>query len=230
MSSDKLRLENVSRVYGSGAAQVHALNDVSLTVTKGEFVSIVGPSGCGKSTLLHMMGALDQPTNGLIYLDDKILGQMSRGELSDLRLHKFGFVFQAFNLLPVLTAAENVQFILQLLGIARRERTTRTNAVLDALGLTEVAARPTTELSGGQQQRVAIARAMVGNPAILFADEPSANLDTTTTKELCELLRRINLEREITIVTATHDPLVMGYTLRSIHLEDGRIVEDKINS
>ena len=230
MASDILRLEHVSRVFGKDATQVRALNDVSLTITSGEFVSIVGPSGCGKSTLLHMMGALDQPTNGQIYLDGNSLGEMHRGELTDLRLQKFGFVFQAFNLLPVLTAAENVQFILQLLGVARRERTARTTAVLHALGLAEVAERQTTELSGGQQQRVAIARALVGNPVLLFADEPSANLDSTTTRELCELLRLINSDRGITIVTATHDPLVMSYTTRSIHLEDGRIVQDKINT
>ena len=230
MPSDILRLESVSRIYGKDATQVHALTDISISITKGEFVSIVGPSGCGKSTLLHMMGALDQPTQGVVFLNGESLGQMNQGELADLRLQKFGFVFQAFNLLPVLTAAENVQFILQLLGVARRERMVKTASVLDALGLTDEADRRSTELSGGQQQRVAIARALVGDPALLFADEPSANLDSTTTRELCELLRRINEDRGITIVTATHDPLVMSYTTRSIHLEDGRIIQDKLNS
>lgn len=229
MATDILRLEQVSRIYGKDATKVRALCDISLTIRKGEFVSIVGPSGCGKSTLLHMMGALDQPTNGEVFLHGKSLSKMHRGELTDLRLQKYGFVFQAFNLLPVLTAAENVQFILQLLGVARRERNARTAAILDALGLSDVAGRPSTELSGGQQQRVAIARALVGNPALLFADEPSANLDSTTTRELCELLREINSDRGITVVTATHDPLVMSYTSRSIHLEDGRIFQDKIN-
>lgn len=229
MSSEILRLNNVSRIYGKDATQVHALTDVSLSITKGEFVSIVGPSGCGKSTLLNMMGALDQPTLGEVHFDGNRLSEMSPGELTDLRLQEFGFVFQAFNLLPVLTAAENVQFILQLLGFARHERQSRTKEVLDALGLADVASRPATELSGGQQQRVAIARALVGKPALLFADEPSANLDSTSTRELCELLREINTDRGITIVTATHDPLVMGYTNRSIHLEDGRVVEDKSN-
>ena len=229
MTTDILRLSNVSRVYGKDATQVHALTDVSLSISEGEFVSIVGPSGCGKSTILNMMGALDQPTQGEVHFDGNSLSEMSRGELTDLRLQKFGFVFQAFNLLPVLTAAENVQFILQLLGFARRERQSRTRAVLDALGLTDVADRPATELSGGQQQRVAIARALVGEPALLFADEPSANLDSTSTRELCELLHQINSDRGITIITATHDPLVMSYTSRSIHLEDGRVVEDKSN-
>lgn len=229
MSTEVLRLDNVSRTYGKDATQVHALTDVTFSLKMGEFVSIVGPSGCGKSTLLHMMGALDQPTHGEVYLDGKVLSAMNRGELTDLRLQKFGFVFQAFNLLPVLTAAENVQFILQLLGFARRERQLRTAAVLEALGLADVADRPSTELSGGQQQRVAIARALVGEPALLFADEPSANLDSTSTRELCELLRQINTDQGITIVTATHDPLVMSFTNRSIHLEDGRIVEDKSN-
>lgn len=229
MTIDILRLSNVSRVYGKDTTQVHALTDVSLSIAEGEFVSIVGPSGCGKSTILNMMGALDQPTQGEVHFDGNRLSEMSRGELTDLRLQKFGFVFQAFNLLPVLTAAENVQFILQLLGFARRERQSRTRAVLDALGLADVADRPATELSGGQQQRVAIARALVGEPTLLFADEPSANLDSTSTRELCELLRQINSDRGITIITATHDPLVMGYTSRSIHLEDGRVVEDKSN-
>lgn len=229
MTTDILRLSNVSRVYGKDATQVHALTDVSFRITEGEFVSIVGPSGCGKSTILNMMGALDQPTRGEVHFDGNRLSEMSRGELTDLRLQKFGFVFQAFNLLPVLTAAENVQFILQLLGFARRERQSRTRAVLDALGLADVADRPATELSGGQQQRVAIARALVGEPALLFADEPSANLDSTSTRELCELLRQINSDRRITVITATHDPLVMSYTSRSIHLEDGQVVEDKTN-
>ncbi|MXZ45200.1 MAG: ABC transporter ATP-binding protein [Gammaproteobacteria bacterium] len=229
MTIDILRLSNVSRVYGKDATQVRALTDVSLSIAEGEFVSIVGPSGCGKSTILNMMGALDQPTQGEVHFDGDSLSEMSRGELTDLRLQKFGFVFQAFNLLPVLTAAENVQFILQLLGFARRERQSRTEAVLDALGLADVADRPATELSGGQQQRVAIARALVGEPALLFADEPSANLDSTSTRELCELLRQINSDRGITVITATHDPLVMSYTSRSIHLEDGRVVEDKSN-
>ncbi|MYD45741.1 MAG: ABC transporter ATP-binding protein [Gammaproteobacteria bacterium] len=224
-----LALYDVSRIYGKEATQVHALTDVSLSITKGEFVSIVGPSGCGKSTLLNIMGALDQPTRGAVHFDGNSLSEMSNGELTDLRLQQFGFVFQAFNLLPVLTAAENVQFILQLLGIARNERQSRTREVLEALGLADVADRPATELSGGQQQRVAIARALVGEPALLFADEPSANLDSTATRELCELLRQINTDRVITVVTATHDPLVMGYTNRSIHLEDGRVVEDKTN-
>ena len=230
MSSDILKLDSVSRVYGKDATQVLALTDISISVKKGEFVSIVGPSGCGKSTLLHMMGALDRPTRGEVFLNGESLGHMAQRELTDLRLQKFGFVFQAFNLLPVLTAAENVQFILQLLGVARRERLVRTASVLNVLGLKDVADRRSTELSGGQQQRVAIARALVGEPALLFADEPSANLDSTTTRELCELLRRINEDRGITIVTATHDPLVMSYTTRSIHLEDGRILQDKHSS
>lgn len=230
MPTEILKLINVSRVYGKGAAQVHALTDVSFSLKGEEFVSIVGPSGCGKSTLLHMMGALDQPTHGEVFLEGNSLSEMNRAELSDLRLQKYGFVFQAFNLLPVLTAAENVQFILQLLGFGRRERQLRTTAVLDALGLADVADRLSTELSGGQQQRVAIARALVGEPALLFADEPSANLDSKSTRELCELLQQINRDQGITIVTATHDPLVMGYTRRSIHLEDGRIVQDTPNS
>ena len=227
MATEILTLNNVSRIYGKEATQVHALTDVSLSINKGEFVSIVGPSGCGKSTLLNIMGALDQPTRGEVRFDGNSLGEMSRGELTDLRLQKFGFVFQAFNLLPVLTAAENVQFVLQLLGFSRPKRQSETKEVLDALGLGDVADRPATELSGGQQQRVAIARALVGEPALLFADEPSANLDSTSTRELCELIRQINTERGITIVTATHDPLVKGYTNRSVHLEDGRVVEDK---
>lgn len=226
MSEAVVRMEHVSRIYGQGNVAVHALQDVTSTIRNGEFVCIVGPSGCGKSTMLHLIGGLDAPTFGRVYVENQDLAKLSRNQLSDLRLKRIGFVFQAFNLIPVLTALENVEFILQLQGIARTKRTARAMEVLQSVGLEHEAKRRPGELSGGQQQRVAIARALVANPILLIADEPSANLDSSMTRELCELLQRVNREQEVTILTATHDPTVMGYSDRQIRLEDGKIQHD----
>ena len=226
MSTAVVRLENVSRTYGQGTVAVHALQHVSITIGLGEFVCVVGPSGCGKSTMLHLIGGLDSATSGSVYIQDEDLSTRSRNQLSDLRLRRIGFVFQAYNLIPVLTAAENVEFILQLQGVAKEERSVRVNEVLESVGLADAANRKPSELSGGQEQRVAIARALVGRPLLLIADEPSANLDSATTRELCELLQQINSDQGVTILTATHDPLVMGYSTRQIHLEDGKVHQD----
>ena len=223
MSDFAVQTINVTRIYGNEAVPVHALSDVSLDVAVGEFVSIVGPSGSGKSTLLHVIGGLERPTEGEITVGDTNLGACSDSELTDVRLYKMGFVFQAYNLIPVLSAVENVEFILQLQGVGKKERRERAQEALRAFGLEELFDRRPGKMSGGQQQRVAIARAVVSNPAVLLADEPSANLDSETTKEFCEYLQQANEERGVTILTATHDPLVMGYTKRHIRLVDGKI-------
>lgn len=222
-----VKCDGVSRVYADEVAPVHALRNVDFHLEPGEFVSLAGPSGSGKSTLLHVIGALDEPTAGSIEVDGVSLDGLKARELSDLRLEKIGFVFQAYNLIPVLTARENVEFIMQLQGIDSGARRERAEEALSSLDLGELADRRPNEISGGQQQRVAIARAIVTNPVLLLADEPSANLDTSTTKELCELLTRVNKERGVTILTATHDPLVMGYAARQVTLRDGEITDEQ---
>lgn len=223
MSNPVVQLKDVARTYGQGDVAVHALQGVSAEINRGEFVCVVGPSGCGKSTMLHLIGGLDSPTSGTVTIEDQDLSSFTSNELSDLRLRRMGFVFQAFNLIPVLSACENVEFILQLQGVPKSERYVRAMEVLHSVGLADAADRRPGELSGGQQQRVAVARALVGNPLLLIADEPSANLDSATTKELCELLQSINSDHGTTILIATHDSVVMSYSTRTIQLEDGRV-------
>ncbi len=226
MSDAVVQLKQVTRIYGQGNVAVHALQEISVEIHRGEFVCVVGPSGCGKSTMLHLIGGLDSPTSGTVTIEDQDLSTFSSNELSDLRLKRMGFVFQAFNLIPVLSACENVEFILQLQGVEKKDRNARALEVLDSVGLADAADRRPGELSGGQQQRVAVARALVGNPLLLIADEPSANLDSTTTRELCELLQSINRKHGTTILTATHDSVVMSYSTRTIQLEDGKIRQE----
>jgi putative ABC transport system ATP-binding protein len=226
MAERVVRCIGVSRTYQDDSVPVHALRDVDFEVGKGEFVTLAGPSGSGKSTLLNMIGGLDRPTSGCVEVDGVDLGSLSESRLSDLRLRKIGFVFQSYNLIPVLSARENVEFIMQLQGVSAAERAARARAALEALGIGELEKRRPGELSGGQQQRVAVARAIVTEPVLLLADEPSANLDSATTRELLEYLRRLNQDRGVTIVAATHDPMVMGYALRQVGLRDGAIVKD----
>lgn len=226
MSDVVVECRGVTRVYQDDSVPVHALRGVDFEVRRGEFVSLSGPSGSGKSTLLNVIGGLDRPTAGQVSVDGVVLNELSESALADLRLHKLGFVFQAYNLIPVLSARENVEFIMQLQGVPGAERRRRALAMLDALGLEELAERRPGELSGGQQQRVAIARAIVTDPVLLLADEPSANLDSATTEELLKLLKRLNEERGVTIVTATHDPQVMSYSRRQVKLRDGAVVAD----
>lgn len=227
MSDLVVECQRVTRVYGDDGVAVHALQGVDFRVAKGEWAALAGPSGSGKSTLLHLVGGLDRPTDGTVVVDGEQLNDLSESQLSDLRLRKVGFVFQAYNLVPVLSAVENVEFIMQLQGVEPAERRERALSVLDQLGLGDIGERRPGELSGGQQQRVAVARAIVTNPVLLLADEPSANLDSATTLELLALLRAINEERGVTIVTATHDPIVMGYASRRVLLRDGRIENDE---
>ena len=218
--------KNVTKTYQEDAVPVHALRGVDFQVRPGEFVSLSGPSGSGKSTLLNIIGGLDRPDNGTVVVGDVDFGGLSESALAELRLHKLGFVFQAYNLIPVLSAAENVEFIMQLQGVPAAERRSRATEVLTTLGLGEMIDRRPGEMSGGQQQRVAIARAIVSNPVLLLADEPSANLDSHTTEELLELLKKLNQENGMTIVTATHDPMVMSYATRQVKLRDGEIEHD----
>ncbi|MGD8415542.1 MAG: ABC transporter ATP-binding protein [Pseudomonadales bacterium] len=221
-----VRCRSISRTYQDDTVPVRALVDVNFEVSRGEFVSLAGPSGSGKSTLLNIIGGLDRPDAGSVEVDGVALNDLSESELSELRLRKMGFVFQAYNLIPVLSARENVEFIMQLQGVPAADRRRRAEALLEELGLVGMADRRPGEMSGGQQQRVAVARAIVTHPVLLLADEPSANLDSKTTEELLRLLRRLNEEHGVTIVTATHDPLVMSFARRQVRLRDGQIIED----
>ena len=221
-----VRCQSISRTYQDDTVPVRALVNVDFEVARGEFVSLAGPSGSGKSTLLNVIGGLDRPDEGSVEVDGILLNELSESALSDLRLAKMGFVFQAYNLIPVLSALENVEFIMQLQGVPAAERHSRSAAMLEELGLTGMADRRPGEMSGGQQQRVAVARAVVTHPVLLLADEPSANLDSKTTEELLKLLQRLNEDHGVTIVTATHDPLVMSYAKRQVRLRDGEIIED----
>lgn len=222
-----IRFDNVSRVYGRDASLVQALHQVSVEICSEEFTAIVGPSGCGKSTMLQLMGLLDQPTEGNVYFAGCATTTLKSQQLADLRLQKIGFVFQDFNLIPVLSAIENIEFPLQLQGTAKKVRRNKAHDLLAKLDIEDIAKRRPSDMSGGQQQRVAIARALVSDPVILIADEPSANLDSQTTHDLCDLLRTVNQDFAITIAVASHDPLVMGYARRRIHLLDGRINKDE---
>lgn len=229
MSDDKVVVacRGLSRIYEGEGLPVKALDGVDFDVARGDFVSLAGPSGSGKSTLLNVIGGLDRPTTGSVRVDGVELESLDQSELADLRLNKIGFVFQSYNLIPVLSAAENVEFIMQLQGVAAAERRRRAIEILDSLGLGELGDRRPGEMSGGQQQRVAVARAIVTHPVLLLADEPSANLDSKTTEELLNLLRMINREHGVTIVTATHDTMVMSYAARQVRLRDGRIESDE---
>lgn len=227
MSGPVVLCEGVSRLYGIPPLVVKALDDVDLRVMRGEFVSLAGPSGSGKSTLLNLIGGLDRATGGSVIVEGVNLADLDTGTLADLRRDRIGFVFQAYNLIPVLSARENVEFIMELQGIKSSERRRRALEALDSLGIAELANRRPGELSGGQQQRVAVARAIVTEPSLLLADEPSANLDSESTAGLLRLLQHINREHGVTIITATHDPAVIAFAARRISMRDGRIVADE---
>jgi len=210
---------NVNKTYRQGQVEVHALKDVNLSIKKGDFVAVAGPSGSGKTTLLNLIGGLDSIDSGSIALDGNFFEQMSQSQLAAMRLHKVGFVFQAYNLIPVLSAAENVEFVMLLQGIPAKERRSRAKAILDDVGLSGKYSRRPAELSGGQQQRVAVARALVSKPSIVLADEPTANLDSTTGEGLLTMMKQMNREKEVTFIFSTHDKMV---------IRDGGIVDDRI--
>ncbi len=220
-----IELKNASKKYQQGAREVHALRDISLFIKKGEFLSIMGPSGSGKSTLLNLIGGLDQPTSGQIFIDDKPLHGISDNELTLIRRKRVGFIFQFFNLLPVLTAIENVSLPLLLGGISLSEIKPKAVALLEQVGLGARGEHRPEQLSGGEMQRVAIARALVTNPAVLLADEPTGNLDSHTSEEIFMLLKSLN-EQGQTIVMVTHDPKAAAYGSRIITLKDGALSED----
>jgi len=218
-----LRLENIKKTFGEGEVVVHALRGVSLEIEKGSFAALAGPSGSGKTTLLNVVSGLDRVTSGRVFVDGKELSTMSASALSRLRLLSIGFVFQAYNLIPVLTAYENAEYVLMLQGVAPAARRQRVMEVLAQVGLTGLEKRFPRELSGGQQQRVAIARAIAARPALVLADEPTANVDSKTAESLLDLMARLNQEQGVTFVFSTHDRNVMRRAQRLILLKDGMI-------
>lgn len=220
------QLEKVSRVYYQGKVEVKAVDNLDLQFKPGEFSALCGPSGSGKTTILNMIGALDVPTSGNVYLEGKDLRSMTGGELSSLRRDRVGFVFQAYNLVPVLTAYENAEFVLALQNVPENERRDRVMSVLKEVGMDQYAKRRPDELSGGQQQRIAIARAVVSNPAIVLADEPTANVDIDAANTILDLMEQLNEEMGITFLFSTHDQKVMNRARRLVKLRDGRLEED----
>lgn len=227
MNEHTVILRNVSKVYRQNTLAVQALTDINLDIPKKELACLSGPSGSGKSTLLNLIGGLDKPTSGEITVDGQRVDLLGKAELAALRLTKIGFVFQAYNLIPVLTARENVEFVMQLQGVSPAERRARAMDILKEVDLTGLEDRRPGELSGGQQQRVAVARAIVSEPSLVLADEPTANLDSKTAQALMELLVHMNQEHNVTFLFSTHDKLVMDFSRRLIKLHDGRIVDDQ---
>ena len=218
-----LKTENLEKIYQDNGVPVHALKGINLTINKGDHIVIAGPSGSGKTTLLNLLGALDKPTEGKIYIENEDISQKTKKELSDFRLHKLGFIFQAYNLIPVLTALENIEFSMMLLGMPEKERHEKALGLMEELGIKELADKRPNEMSGGQQQRVAVARAIVNNPTIVLADEPTANLDSETGSHLLDLMERMNTEKNITFIFSSHDKQVIDRAKRLIILKDGKI-------
>ena len=225
-----VRIENLSKQYRQDSIVVNALSDIALNIETGEFLALVGPSGSGKTTLLNLIGGLDSPSLGKIWVGDEEIGRLNKQQLSRLRLWKIGFIFQEYNLIPVLSALENVEYVMLLQDVPDAERRDKAMSVLQEVGLEGLEHRRPPELSGGQQQRVAVARAIVSQPAIVLADEPTANLDSNTGRALLDLMRQLNEHRNITFIFSTHDAMVMERAKRLITLHDGRIVEDKLQA
>jgi putative ABC transport system ATP-binding protein len=222
-----VELEGVSKLYQSGDQVIAAVDGVDLSIARGEFAAIAGPSGSGKTTLLNLIGALDEPNSGVIRVDGTEITGLSRSTRADLRKHKIGFIFQSYNLIRVLTALENAEFVLLLQGVGKRERHERVREVFRQIGLEGLEDRRPDHLSGGQQQRVAVARAIVARPALVLADEPTANLDSTSGAALLDVMQELNRELAVTFVFSTHDPRVMERASRLIQLQDGRIIADE---
>ncbi|MDN3648891.1 ABC transporter ATP-binding protein [Reinekea marina] len=222
-----IETRGLSRHYGEGDTLVKALDSVDVTIEAGEFTAIVGPSGSGKSTLLQLMGGLDNPSEGEVFLAQNNIFSMASQTLSDFRRDHIGFIFQAYNLIPVLNAAENCEYIMLLQGVPEAERKERVYNILKRVGLGGKETRLPSELSGGQQQRVAVARAMASNPDIILADEPTANLDSKTGTELLDMMHELNKSEGMTFVFSTHDPKIMERASRLVHIEDGRIINDE---
>ena len=223
-----VKAENVVKDYGLSGTTVHALRNVNLEFKAGEFAAIAGPSGSGKSTFLHLVGCLDTLTGGSMLVNGEDTGKMSRKDLAILRRQSIGFIFQAYNLIPVLSVEENISFPLTLLGFDKNEIRERTNQVLREVGLDGMEKRRPKEMSGGQQQRVAIARALVKKPALILADEPTANLDSKIGREILELMLALNISEGTTFIFSTHDQMVMDYANRLVRIRDGQIESDEV--
>jgi len=221
-----LRCENLKKTYKDNGVPVNAVNGINLKITKGEFTVIAGASGSGKTTLLNLLGALDHPTSGKVFFYKQDISSKSRKELAAMRLKNFGFVFQAYNLIPVLTAIENIEFSMMLLGISEKERRKKALALMEELGIGELANKRPNEMSGGQQQRVAVVRAIVNEPEVVFADEPTANLDSKTGANLLDLMQEMNEKKNITFIFASHDQQVIERGKRLLTLKDGKIIAD----
>lgn len=226
MSTLAVRGENLHKSYVLGATAVGALRGVDLSVDRGEFVALMGPSGCGKTTLLNLVGAIDTPSKGELWVDGISLNSLSEDQLADLRRDRIGMVFQFYNLLPTLSARENVEIPLQFKGVSARVRLDRAMFLLERVGLKDRAEHKPAELSGGEQQRVSIARALANEPALVLLDEPTGDLDTATGKEILSLLQDLNSREKVTFIVATHDPVVAEASSRIVRLRDGRIEND----
>jgi putative ABC transport system ATP-binding protein len=222
-----VQCEQISKTYHQGKIEVKALRDVSLEVDKGGFVALSGPSGSGKTTMLNIIGGLDLADSGQVVVDGNSFEQMNQSQLAEMRLNKVGFVFQSYNLVPVLSALENVEFVMLLQGVPPEERRKRARGILDEVGLEGLYDRRPRELSGGQQQRVAVARAIVADPAIVLADEPTANLDSKTGRGLLEMMREMNQAKGVTFIFSTHDEMVMEFARRLVIIRDGQVVDDQ---
>ena len=228
ISQQVIFTEDLTKTYSANDVPVYALRGINLTITAGEFTAIVGPSGSGKTTFLNIISGLDQPTEGKVWLSKELISNMSGRQLSDFRRDNIGFIFQAYNLIPVLTVGENIEYIMLLQGIPKIERHQRVVDILEVVGLAGYIDRKPPQLSGGQQQRVAIARAMVSQPTIILADEPTANLDSKTGSELLEMMYQLNKKTGMTFVFSTHDQVVMDKAQRLITLKDGLIDSDNM--
>lgn len=221
-----IEIKDLSKIYDGSQIEVRAVDGINLTFEKGEFTAIVGPSGSGKTTFLNLLGGLDDPTTGEVIVDGVNIGNLSAGRIIDFRLHNIGFIFQAYNLIPVLSAQENVEFIMELQGKTKNERKERSNELLEAVGLAERKSSRPAKLSGGQQQRVAVARALASKPKFVLADEPTANLDSRSAENLLEIMEKLNKDENITFIFSTHDPRVVRKARRVITLEDGKVLKD----
>jgi putative ABC transport system ATP-binding protein len=221
-----IELHNLTKIYPLGHQQVTAVANLSLQIGQGEFTVLAGPSGSGKTTVLNIIGCLDQPTKGTVTIENREVGKGNIKALANFRLRKIGFIFQSYNLIPVLTAEENAEFVLMLQGISKAERRRRVSGLFQELGIAGLEGRKPNDLSGGQQQRVAVARAMAAEPAVILADEPTANLDSKTSEDLLELMRRLNDEKGTTFVFSSHDPMVISHARRVVRLRDGRLESD----
>jgi len=225
-----VKLKQLNKIYHQGLVEVKAVDNITLEIDKGDFAVLCGPSGSGKTSILNLIGALDKPTSGQVWLEDVDIAELSNAQLAEIRKNRIGFVFQSYNLIPVMTAFENAAFVLELQGVAKKECHQRVMQTLDDVGLAGLEHRRPDEMSGGQQQRVAIARAIVTRPAIVLADEPTANVDSHTAESLLDLMQNLNQQHNITFLFSTHDQRVIDRARRVIRMQDGKIIADERRS